>query len=53
MSDQHLSKVMITNPPFPLSLTWTAVAVSEACQGEGQQTIEMQFMADVVNLRKL
>jgi excinuclease UvrABC ATPase subunit/very-short-patch-repair endonuclease len=45
MSDQHLSKVRDYKPAF-FSFNVDG-GRCEACQGEGQQTIEMQFMADV------
>ncbi len=45
MADQHLAKVRDYKPAF-FSFNVDG-GRCEACQGEGQQTIEMQFMADV------
>lgn len=45
MSDQHLAKVRDYKPAF-FSFNVEG-GRCEACQGEGQQVIEMQFMADV------
>lgn len=45
MADQHIAKVRDYKPAF-FSFNVDG-GRCEACQGEGQQTIEMQFMADV------